>query len=420
MTDTQAASPFQRFREPAAVVLAAVFVVLATQFLPGRLSGRPYAPDFLNGYWPGALSLRDGLGYRTAAGAFISHWPPGFSLFIAPWVSEDLVATARTLTHVNSALGVIWVLIVASLSKRLASTVSLWLTLPLALATPLLVLSSPQISEMLFAVSTIGALMLLTNGFAVLAKPGSPWKGSALIVSAGVVFGYAALVKTIGVVILAAITVTTPFAYRALSWRLRALGVAAMLGGAAVAMTPWVLTFAGEIGRPGLTTAGTGSMADGLTPITDSRAASLILESKAEWRGGTDYLRAIGSVFLVEPAGTARLYLGKAASVWYATASGRFDRYLLLIQGPLMLLFVASALLAAVRWRSVAPEVVLGFAVVFAVWAIAIVAHSIFRYLAPVFPLVPLLVFAAVQGLRRPVRSTRATALESTSSSAES
>jgi hypothetical protein len=75
------------------VVCIIVFVVSlygVDQFFAG------IHPDFLKGYHPGALSIRESGEYLNLAGKFNSHWPPGYSVFISPIVVACWLASSTT------------------------------------------------------------------------------------------------------------------------------------------------------------------------------------------------------------------------------------------------------------------------------------------------------------------------------------
>jgi hypothetical protein len=365
-------------------------VYLTAAFVSFQLSANTFQ-DFFDGYYPGALGMQREVGYVNQRGEFITRWPPGYSLFISPWVVEDVNATITTLQYISGTLAAVWVMLVAHLATCLIPRVSIVVVLGMGIFwPPLWAIGDPMRSEMLFTVLSTFAVYLLVRLYSVPAA--ARFMPLVLTFFASCTLVGAALTKTTGLALVGAISIAVASGFR--SWSLpRRAGV--LLCGALVfiaGLLPWLLTYQQHTGHFGFTSNGFESIRHGLQRYPSFVLGSELRKRSANWHSYRDIWIDIRDLATSDPFGALRLAATKFVQPWYTTWSGRFDRYLMMVQLPWFLLFAATSGRTLWRWHQIPGEVILLHGCVAALWLSAILVAPLYRYLAPGFPFVVLIV----------------------------
>jgi hypothetical protein len=319
--------------------------VIASDFL-----GQYPSSDFTGGYHPSAIALREGRGYLDAQGKFLTAFPPGYSLFILPWVTEDPHQSAQHLRHVSGVLAVLWVLMLAWLAKRLLPRLAVWLVLvPAVFWPPMLAIGNPSLSEMFYTVLVTATVCVLV----VLAES-AEGRGWLMAAAAGTLIGLATLTRTLGLSVFGAALLAVATGFHA--WRrVRRIAAAIIITIAFCAvLAPWVSVFHENTGHWGI------------TQVTPRKSA------------------------LLSPLGRKRLSATTLVQSWYRTAAGTYDAFLVPLQLPWAAVFVLCSFRALRRWRSVPEPLIVMHGFVGAAWVAGIASYPLLRYLAPTFPLVVL------------------------------
>ena len=137
---------------------------------------------------------------------------------------------------------------------------------------------------------------------------------------------------------------------------------------------------------------------DGLEVYSDTDLVAGMRPEEAPRESSAQLLRSFGRHALEHPVEASGILADKALSAWYATQSGTFDRLLRVAQIPWLVLFLVGC--AAVGQRRRRNLLLLAGTVV-AVWGTTAAALSIYRYMAPFFPLV---VIVSGWGIREVLR----------------
>ena len=74
--------------------------------------------DFKTGYYIGALNIKNGNGYTNNEGELITHWPPGYSIYLAPVVSSSLENSMSSIKIVNGLLAILWAFLLIKIFKK--------------------------------------------------------------------------------------------------------------------------------------------------------------------------------------------------------------------------------------------------------------------------------------------------------------
>ncbi len=231
--------------------------------------------------------------------------------------------------------------------------------------------------------------------------------------ASGVVFGYAALVRPIALLIFLPLGLFL-LIYAARGRRL--LVAAALAAGQLLTLAPWVLHLHGELGRlVPLSTGGRLSMLDGLTiaakkdraaPPMPERVAALMREidaSRPVLKSPRAIFAFLGQKTRQEPGAVAGLLWVKLRRSFYATDSMQNEGFLLALQLPFLLVSAAALGFAWRRperepWRPLAALALLGLLYFL---GMTVLVLSILRYLVPAFALVFLLLGALAAELAR-------------------
>jgi 4-amino-4-deoxy-L-arabinose transferase-like glycosyltransferase len=374
------------------VVATAAAAFLVAAFVSSQLKTAEILPDFREGYHPGALSLREGTGYLLRSGEFNSTWPPGTSVFISPWVVEDVVDSARRLRFVAGLVAAAWVVMIAWLSRRVVPRVPIQVVLGLAVFwPPMWALGDPTGSEMLFSALLALAVSLLV--FLYRLSPSLPLRTVVLTASAWAALAAAALTRTMGIAVAGAILIAILFGFHRWSAKRRLvvalLGTSVFVGG----LTPWVLFFKNQTGQFGFTTSGIESTRYGLRRTSHIPLASELAERSTRWRSYEDVWSDATELGTADPVGAARLLATKIVRPWYFTSSGRLDHVIIIIQLPWLVFFAIACARTLRRWRRVPGEVIMLHGCVAALWLTAVTVSPLLRYLLPSFPFVVIVVF---------------------------
>ncbi len=375
--------------------IAAVAGVLFGIALYGtdRLLAEP--ADFLHGYQPGALSLWRGEGYLDHQGQAITHWPPGYSLLIAPWVAQDPLASMVRLRWFSGVLGVLHTLLLAGLCRRLLRRKRLCWVLPCALLwPPLLALTNPALSEQSFAVLATAAASLLVR----LDNAQGGRQTLLLAMGAGLLLGAATLVKTLGLALLAGACLGTLLEARRWS-RLQRLGLCGLLALlAGLVLLPWLVAFWRLTGTPGLTTAGMESARDGWSRFEDYPQGGELARRTEAWHTPGDAAAGLLELASEHPAALARILAVKLLRPWYATDSGRYALPMMALNLPVLLLLLVAGVRHRLRRQRAPRGLWTLLAMLAAVWLAACGVLSIFRYLAPLFPFAVVVIAGLLDG----------------------
>jgi len=348
-------------------------------------------PDFVHGYHPGALGIQKGAGYVDQFGELITSWPPGMSTFISPWVVDNVVDSARDLRFVSGFLAMGWVVLIAFLLRLFLPRVSILVALGIAVFwPPMWAMGDPTRSEMLFTLlSSAGVLGLV---YLYRLRPSSIFNTVALTIAAWVAFAAVALTKTLGIAVALAMFVGIAFGFHSWSIRRRIAIIFLSASVFAVGIAPWVLEYKDHTGHFGFTSNGLESVRHGLVRYTHFPLGLELKERSVQWRSYDDMWSDIREVAAADRVGAFRLLGIKIVRPWYATWSGRFDRYLLVVQLPWFLLFVLASGRTMWRWKNIPGEVILLHGYVAALWLSAALVAPILRYLSPAFPFVVIIV----------------------------
>lgn len=373
------------------VSVAALAAFLVAVFVSSELKAAKIVPDFRVGYHPGALNIQRGRGYVDQTGEFITQWPPGMSILASPWVVDDVGESARNLRFVSGFLAAIWVVSVASLARLIAPRVSTAVVLGLAVFwPPMWTIGDPMGSEMLFTALSTVAVYLLVRLYRL--REVSAFNITSLTAGAWLLFGAAALTRTIGIAVAGAMFVGIAFGFRTWSTRRRSAVLAMSAAVFAAALAPWVWVYKEHTGHFGFTSAGFRSIQYGLERYSSFPLGLALTERSEKWESYSDMWADLRDLSVADPAGALRLIGTKLVDPWWSTTSRKYDRYLLWVQLPWLLLYCWASCRTVRHWRRTPGEVVLLHGFVAALWLTAALIDALLRYLSPAFPFVVLIV----------------------------
>lgn len=384
--------------------LTVAVVIFALALIGGdRFYSKPH-PDFLNGYYPGALNLQLGKGYLDTRGNWITRWPPGFSLLISPFVAENFNETVIRLRWVAGFLAAFNVFLLAWITRLLTPCVSLWILLPiLVFWPPLLPMLSPVSSE-LFFMALLNLVVLLLIKFSSGADTENWTKLLTKLFAVGVLFGAIALTRTVGIAIFAAalIAITLGLNYCKISLRLSVVLI--LVIGFSIPTVSWMAKVNEQSGEFTFTTNGNYSIWTGLKRFPQYEAGKeLIKLSRTNASPGQAFVQT----FNAYPISTAYLVINKFFRPWHSTSSGKFDSLLKIFNLPVLLLFIAAGIRSLWIWNRLPFPILLMLGIVSATWLSAFFVHSLFRYMAPVFPLVFLVIAWHIKDARKTGKANR-------------
>ena len=339
--------------------------------------------DFREGYYPGAFNLKNGDGYLDNQGQWITHWPPGYSLFLMFFVTSEIQETYTNLRWSMGALAVLNVILLYRIIRQILPTLPVTLLLPLVVFwPPLIPMLSPGGSELLFMVLVNFCIFLLLK---VSDSPVLNAKSILFLLVTGLFLGLAALTKTIGVAIFCAAVIGVLIGWRIWTKPTRMLVVVVLASGFSFAVVPWMKMVQEHTGEFVFTTAANFSISDGLDDFPENKIGQQLIELLEQ---GKSPGQAVVHVFKTNPAESVKLFAVKLIRPWYKTFSGKFDAPLMFFNLPVVILFLIAVFRSFVRWNRLIPIIIIMLGTIAACWLSAFVVKSIFRYMAPVIPLV--------------------------------
>jgi hypothetical protein len=332
-------------------------------------------------------------GYPTLA-----IWPPAFGYYMAfKW----LLTSALGLPYWWGKLLVDPFPFVASgvLSVRLGArlTRNRWLAVASGLgltAAPLFALASAEeLAVLLFQPFFLAALLVLVGE---LQRAEGPRAGGLL--GAGALLGLATLVRANPQFLLVALVPVVYGVFRRRASRtpaaaglaLAALAVAA--AAQAAVLLPWSLVTR-QSGASGALAAPVfyASFYNGVARQRGNRIAEELRRSPEPRDKSVAGIARFHLRWLREdPLALAGLYASRLGRAWYLSSSGRWDRWILCLHGPVWLLALAGIALWLRRCRG-DPALWTVLAVILYMWAVSALASGLARYSAPLYGLLGLL-----------------------------
>ena len=154
--------------------------------------------DFKTGYYIGAVNMKNGNGYTNDDGDLITHWPPGYSIYLAPIVSSSIENSMNRIRIANGFLAMLWAFLLIQIFKKTISQIPTFIPLGFSvLWAPMLAIGNPILSELLFAtILTLSIYILL-----ILFSKTKTYSQLLLSALYGGLMGFAILTKTLGVLI---------------------------------------------------------------------------------------------------------------------------------------------------------------------------------------------------------------------------
>jgi hypothetical protein len=367
-------------------LIAMTAFVVAALVAPALFSRPP--TDFVLGYHPAALGLQQGQGYVGLDGRFMQDFPPGYSVLIAPFVEEDVERSLGLLRIVHGFLAVILVVLLALLIRRLLP--QQWQIPILAVGIlwpPQLALSYPGGSEILFAVFVVAAVIVAQP--MLRAPPPKLLAMMGFALALGSLLGLATLTRTMGLAVGGAVLIAVAVGASELPVARRMLVIVMVATSLSATALPWILTYQRHTGYVGITNADVGvrSLRFGFQRFEDWAPGRVLEQRRHTWDDLPQATRDIAEVGRKWPFQTAGLLTAKAFRAWYGAASGRFDALVLPMNLPWALLFVLASFRALARWKDTPAGIILLHGIVAACWVSTFVTSSVFRYMAPVFPI---------------------------------
>ena len=400
--------------------LASILTTLGFWFLlPDRVFLKESA-DYRAFYHPVGRSIADGRGIRGDDGAPATRYPPGFALLVAGALvaSEALHAPEtlplRVLNLFALATSSIFLFQIAYTIFGLAPALvsyGLWLSYPFVVA-----LTKAPGTELPFCALVFAAFHVAWRAI----DQNQLHASRCLLI--GLLLGYAMLVRPIGIG-LGVLTAAFLFRFQAarnISQRLRPIGL--ILLGNLMVVLPWEAWAYSQSGQwILLSTGGPPGMRDGLTfavhpdkryrvetriPADAELVSQAIVAHYRSLDSASDILGILATQFRESPRGVAELLLVKAVRSWYATDSGRLDRYIL----PIQIVYLSLAIWATViSFRTSASgrrlSVVVWLSVLY-FWMMTVSVLSILRYMIPAMGLLFLLIPALLRRAAEPAGQT--------------
>lgn len=356
--------------------------------------------DFKTGYYIGALNIKNGNGYTNNVGELITHWPPGYSIYLTPIVSSSLESSMVRIKIVNGLLSILWAFLLIKIFKKSMPTIPAFVPLGFAvLWPPMLAVGNPILSELLFA--TIITLSIYILFFLFDKK--SRISLILLSIAYGVLFGFATLTKTLGIPIFLFSLILLMFMWENVNYWQRAIYLVVMVIACSLTVLPWIITFYNYTGQIGFTTASLYSFTDGIKPFTHIEAGKFLYNQHESWTSLSDILLSYFDTFIKHPFSTIYLILVKSIKCWYGTDSGRFESIMIFTNIPILILFLISLvrivknLLRKTKNQNSTSTLAVIFVIagfVLGVWLPAsILSLPIFRYMTPIFPFAILIIF---------------------------
>ena len=390
-------------------VLAMIFIgsllmeIMFVAISPSLPIPQRRVPDFTEYYGPVAQNIMDGKGFIAPSGQVVMRFPPGYPVILSALFTLangigiehlQLLLIFNILTMSLTAL--VFYLICEFLFGARCGIIAVlfWITYPFNL----LLVQYPY-SETPFILLLYTALWLFIYG---LEK-----KESLMLASSGVVFGLAALIRPVGILLGLVAAVFVLFAKQSPLMK-RILWSILLITGFLCSITPWeyyVYAVHGQI-IP-LSTGGPPSMIDGFTfaikpalegtqTAISNDVMTLMQRLAQKWNAepNTGLTESLLLEFSKDPTAFLKLLILKTHRSWYGTDSMRVEKLTLLIQA-FYLMFGTLGIWQAFTHNK-KHVLILSFliAVVCYFWAMTIAVLSILRYMIPAMGII--ILFGAV------------------------
>ncbi|MCD4731621.1 MAG: hypothetical protein K8R74_13535, partial [Bacteroidales bacterium] len=278
--------------------------------------------DFKTGYYIGALNIKNGNGYTNNDGELITHWPPGYSIYLVPIVSSSPESSISRIKIVNGFLAILWAFLLIKIFKKSIPKVPTFIPLGFAvLWPPMLAIGNPILSELLFAtIITLSIYILL-----LLFNKKNTISPIFLSISYGILFGFAMLTKTLGIPIFLFSIILLIFIWKNVSFWHKTIYLTVMLISCGLVVLPWFITFYNYTAHIGFTTASLYSFTDGIKPFSHIVAGNYLYSQHESWGSLSDILLSYYDTLIKHPFSTLYLIILKSIKCWYGTDSGRFE-----------------------------------------------------------------------------------------------
>jgi 4-amino-4-deoxy-L-arabinose transferase-like glycosyltransferase len=349
--------------------------------------------DFKTGYYIGAVNIKNGNGYTNNDGELITHWPPGYSFFIAPFVSSSLESSMNRIKIVNGLLSILWVFLLFKIFKKSIPKVPTFIPLGLAVFwPPMLAIGNPELSELLFATIITLSIYIL---FFLFSKKNAITL-IFLSVSLGVLFGFAVLIKTLAIPTFLFTIVLLLFVWKNVKALHKSIYIIVTLISFGIIVMPWIITFYNYTGQIGFTTAGLHSIKDGIKQFPHLEAGKFLISKFDSWSSFYDVVIGFYDSLIKYPLSTLFMVILKSIRCWYGTDSGRFETIMIFINIPCLVLFIISLIRIIKSSMKTLPIIVIIIGYIIGFWLTSILVLSIFRYMTPIFPFVILIIFYSI------------------------
>ena len=354
--------------------------------------------DFKTGYYIGALNIKNGNGYTNNEGELITHWPPGYSIYLAPVVSSSLENSMSRIKIVNGLLAILWAFLLIKIFKKTIPKIPAFIPLGFAvLWPPMLAIGNPILSELLFATIITFSIYILLLLFA----KKKTISQILLSVIYGGLFGFAILTKTLGIPIFLFSIIVLAFVWQNVSYWRKIISLIVMIISCGLFVLPWINTFYNYTGQIGFTTASLYSFTDGIKPFSYIEAGTFLYNQRESWSSLSDILLSYFDTLIKYPLSTLYLIIVKSIKCWFGTDSGRFETIMIFTNIPFLILLLIGIIkiirnLISKSQKSVkiSPIVLVIVGYILGVWLpAAVLSLPIFRYMTPIFPFVVLVIF---------------------------
>ena len=380
-----------------ALVVRLLWVFLIAENIPNALGGDDWklnptgentsigqvvSPDFNQVYDPGARGILDGDGFTGEDGKPTAYVAPGYSLFLAAHYSVfgfnlDVVRLTQILL---GAVSCVLLMLTAQIlfNRRIGFISGILLALyPLDFYQSGLVISEQLFSFlfMLFVFISVKIFSDAMQGRLV----------SVLIlwsVACGVVLGLSALVRPNALIIPAAMFLFVLFSPKELKRSLLIVAIFVMIG-FLITIVPWIIR--------------NYIIFDKFIPISGIIYHTFEEADGSVQANAIDYiLKKIGRV-LEDPMGVLNYAITAPVVIWYQTNTGSMDKYLALLQFPILLTSIYGMLYSVKKyWIRVYPVILI---LVFVGGLILVTKNTLARYIVPIMPVVLIFTAATVDWL---------------------
>lgn len=354
--------------------------------------------DFKTGYYIGAVNMKNGNGYTNDKGDLITHWPPGYSIYLAPIVSSSIESSMNRIRIANGFLAMLWAFLLIQIFKRTIPKIPPFIPLGFSvLWAPMLAIGNPILSELLFAtIITLSVYLLL-----LLLSKIKTFTQILLSAVYGGIMGFAILTKTLGVPIFLFAIIILAFVWKNVSFWRKATSLFVMIISCGLVVLPWILTFYNYTGQIGFTTASLYSFTDGIKPFLYIEAANILYSQRESWTSLSDILLCYFDTLIKYPLSTIHLILVKSVKCWFSTDSGRFETIMIFTNIPFLILFLIGVYKIIRNWtrkrqkaHKILPIILIVVGYILGTYLpAAVLSLPIFRYMTPIFPFVVLVIF---------------------------